>query len=409
MLEGPLPVVAVLGSMHPDGHVRERAVRSLAASSDPLGDRALAVRVSDHIGVVRELATREVLRRSALDHADHIVPLLQRIELRGRGADVLPSYLRALVTEHGEAGVWARLRGCADLAVRRAAFRHSFDSGLIGPRDAVVSFPDEGDQVVRRQLIRVIADAATPEDIARVLLRGRSAEGRVAGLVKLTAEELDPADVERLLVDPSVLVRLWARRRRQEMGHDPATTYAAVARSTATPAVRARAYTGLGETGSPVVREEILDLVQSAEPALRKVGLSLLRDVATAEDVPLLLRLVGSEHSRVARLAGEVLTNCPGLWSLPDLAPLKQAADPELRRRAWWLHRRHGGWEAVIADLELVRDTDPHVAALARQPVPPMYFTPTSARKQRIAELLADAPLSRGRRLSIAMAAGLDL
>lgn len=407
VLASPLPVVAALASMHPNGYVRERAVALLAASHDALSDRALAARVADHVGVIGETATREVLRRLTLDHADRMVPLLHRIERRGRGADVLPSYLRALVTEHGEAAVWARLRSSADHDLRRVAFRHSFDSGLVGPRDAVLLFPEERDQVVRRQLIRVIADSTTPDVIARVLLRGRTAESRVLGLVKLTVAELDPADVERLLVDPSVLVRLWARRRWQEMGHDPATTCAAVARSTARPTVRARAYTGLAETGTPIEREEILDLVQSAELPLRKVGLSLLRDDAAAEDVPLLLGLVAGDHSRVARLASEALTHSPGLWSLPDLAPLKTAADPELRRRAWWLHRHRGDWEAVIADLELLHDTDPRLAALGRQPTPPMYFKPTDTQRQRIAELLATAPLSRDQLLAIAMAADL--
>ena len=403
------PVVAALGSMHPSGHVRERAIRSSAGSADPLCARTIAVRVTDHVDVIRSLATREVLRRSTLDQADHIVPVLHRIGSRYRGSDVLPSYLDALVTEHGEAAVWARLRASADHAVRRAAFRHSIDTGLIGPRDAVASILRERDQVVRRQLIRVIADAGTPEDIVRVLLRGGSAESRVAGLVKLTAEQLDPADVARLLVDSSVLVRLWARRRWQEMGRDPVAIYAEVARADVTPAVRARAYAGLAETGTRVERAEILDLVRSAELTLRKAGLSLLRDVATAEDVPLLLRSVGGDNSRVARLAAEVLVDRPGLWSLADLAPLKEAADPELRRRAWWIHRRHGGWETVIADLELVRDVDPRLAALARRPVPPMYFTPTDAQRRRIADLLADAPLSRDGLLTIAMAAGLPV
>lgn len=407
VLRSPLPVVAALASTHPDGHVRERAVQSLAASHDALSDRALAVRVADHVGVVREKAAREVLRRSTLDHADHLVPLLHRVEQRSHTSDVLPSYLHALVTKYGEAAVWARLRSSADHDLRRVAFRHSFDSGLVGPRDAVVWFPEERDQVVRRQLIRVIADSTAPEVVARVLLRGRTAEGRVLGLVKLTAAELDPADVERLLVDPSVLVRLWARRRWQEMGRDPAATCAAVARSTAMPVVRARAYTGLAETGTPIAREEILDLVQSAEPPLRKVGLTLLRGGATAEDVPLLLRLVAGGDSRVARLASEVLTHGPALWSLPDLAPLKTAEDPELRRRGWWIHRHHSGWEAVIADLELLHDSDPQLAALGRQPVPPMYFKPTDTQRQRITDLLANAPLSHHELLSIAVAAGL--
>lgn len=245
-----------------------------------------------------------------------------------------------MVTAHGEAAAWARLRSSTDHDLRRASFRHSFDSGLLGPQDAVELLPGERDQVVCRLLISVIADSATPDVMARVLLRGRSAEGRAEGLVKLTAAELDPADVERLLADRSVLVRLWARRRWQEMGRDPATTYAALARSTAKPTIRARAFIGLAETATAIGHQEMLELVRSAELPLRKVGLSLLRDRATGEDVPLLLSLVAGEHARVARLASEVLARSPQLWSLSDLAPLKTAEDSELRRRAWWIHAR---------------------------------------------------------------------
>lgn len=256
-------------------------------------------------------------------------------------------------------------------------------------------------------MTRVIADSATPDIVAEVLLRGRSAESRADGLVALTAAELDPADVERLLVDPSAIVRLWARRRWQEMGRDPAATYAVIARSAAKPTVRARAFTGLAETGEAIGRQEALDLVHSAELPLRKVGLMLLRDSPTAEDVPALLSLVAGDQSRVARLASEVLTRSPHLWSLSSLAPLKLADDPQLRRRAWWIHRQLGGWEAVIADLELLRDPDPQLVALGRQPVPPMYFQPTDAQRKRLAGLLTTAPLKRDQRLNIATAAGL--
>jgi hypothetical protein len=408
VLASPLPVVAALASMHPNGYVRERAVQRLIASREALSDHALAVRVTDHVGVIRESAAREVLRRQTLEHADHIVPLLHRIEQRGRGAHVLPLYVHALATKHGEASVWARLRNSTDHDLRRAAFRHSFDSALLGLPDAIVLFPHERDQVVRRQLTRVIADSATPDVISTVLLRGRSAESRVLALVKLSVAELDGADVERLLVDSSVLVRLWARRRWQEMGHDPATTYAKLARSTATPIVRARAYTGLAETDTAIERQEILDLVHSPELPLRKIGLALLRGSATAEDVPLLLRSVAGDHSRVARLASEVLIDSPHVWSLADLASLKAAHNPELRRRAWWIHRHLGGWEAVIADLDLLHDSDPKLAALGRQPVPPMYFPPTDRQRQRIVDLLATATLNRDQLLTITIAAGLS-
>jgi hypothetical protein len=407
VLSSPRPVVAALAGMHPDGYVRERAVRSLITSPDAVSDRVLAIRVSDHVEVIRELAVREVLRRSTVEHAEHIVPLLRRIEQWGRGSEVLARYLRALVAECGEAAVWAHLRDSADHELRRVAFRRSFDSGLLVLADAVRLFPQERDQVVRRLLIGVIADGAAPEVVAAVLLHGRPAESRAQGLAKLTAAQLDPADVQRLLVDRSAIVRLWARRRWQEMGHDPSTVYATVARSGAEANVRARAYTGLAETGATIGHHEIVDLVRSVELPLRKAGLSLLRGRAVAEDVPSLLRSVADAHSRVARLASEVLAGSPQLWSLADLAPLKTAEAPELRRRAWWIHRDRGGWEAVIADLELLHDPDPRLAALGRQPVLPMYFQPTDTQKQRLTDLLSAGLTDRRLRLSIAFAAGL--
>lgn len=402
-LKNAAPVVAALASMHPDGRLREQAVRVLCTSADAVSDRALAVRLADHVELVRELAEQEVLRRTTVAQAERIVPLLQRISQRGRGSRVHARYLRALVAAHDEASVWACLRNSGDFDVRRSAFRHSFESGLLGLPDAVRLLPRERDQIVRRQLIHVIAETATPEVIAEQLLRGRSAESRVLALVKLTAAQLDPVDVEQLLLDRSVLVRVrvWARLRWQEMGRKPGEVYAAVARSSAKPVVRARAYAALAETGAELERAEIVELARSADLALKKTGLSLLRGKVAASEIPWLLREMTGEDSRVARLAGEVLSSSPQLWSLADLAVLKDSADPALQLRGWWLHRSLGGWEAVIADLES--------GAFQDRLVLPMYFQPTAAQRQRIAELLGTLSLGRNQVSEIAFAAGLPV
>jgi len=393
--------------MHPDGYLRGRAVRALAASGDPLSDTALAVRVSDHVTVIRELAARDVLQRTTLEQAERIMPMLHRIEQRGRGADVLPLYLDALVSEHGESQVWARLRKSSDHDLRRTAFRYSLDRAVLTTEDAVTSLPHERDPIVRRLLARVIADNASADVVADALLRARSADSRALGLVCLTATQLDPTDVERLLVDSSVLVRLWARRRWQEMGHDPATTYRRVTRSAAKPRERAQAYVGLAETGTVVDRNEVLELVGNEDLALQQVGLRLLADQATTDDIPGLLTLVTGNQSRVARLASDVLARNPGLWSVDDLAGLRGAENPEFRRRAWWIHRSRRGWEAVIADLEVLRDQDPQLAVLGRQPTAPMYLQPDEHQQRRIAALLPNTALSRDQMLSIALSAGL--
>lgn len=401
------PVVAVLASVHPDGFIRERAVRALIRSGHAGGDRALAVRVTDHIAVVREAATAEVLRRTELAQADRIMPVLHRFEYRGRGATVVTQYLHSLASVHGEAEVWALLRTSRDRDLRRAAFQHSLETRLLSLADVIKLHPRENDQVVRRLLSRIVADDASTEVVAQLLLHAAAADSRVLGLVRLTASELHPDAVQRLLVDSSVLVRLWARRRWEEMGRDPATTYAVITHSDATPATRARAYYGLIEMSRPVDRDEILSLVHSDEPALCKVGLVLLKPSASADDTSTLFDLTTAPNSRVARLASEVLIRNPRLWSVPDLAALKAAEDPDLRRRAWWIHRNLGGWEAVIADLELHHDPDPNLAPLGSQPVAPMYFQPTASQKLRITQLLKTSHLHRNQFLSIAVAAGL--
>ncbi len=400
-------VVAVLASLHPNGFVRERAVRALISSGDAGGDHALAVRVTDHVAVVREAATAEVLRRTELAQADRIMPILHRLEHRGRGADVEAQYLHSLASVHGEAEVWALLRTSRDRDLRRAAFQYSLETRLLSLADVVKLHPRENDQIVRRLLSRLIADEASTEVVAQLLLHAGAADSRVLGLVRLTATELDPDDVERLLVDRSVLVRLWARRRWEEMGQDPAATYAEITHSDATPAIRARAYYGLIEMRRPVDRDEILALVHSNELALCKVGLVLLKPNASAEDASTLFALTAAPNSRVARLAGEVLIRNPRLWSVQDLAPLKAAEDPDLRRRAWWIHRNLGGWEVVIADLEVHHDPDPDLARLGNQPAAPMYFRPTAPQKLRITQLLKTSHLRRAQFLSIAVAAGL--
>ncbi|MFI2366705.1 hypothetical protein [Promicromonospora sp. NPDC019610] len=196
------PVGAALASMHGDGHVREAAVHLLSGSDAVLADRMLAVRLSDHVRPVREAAVKALLGRTSLAQADHIMPVLQLIEGRVRGAEVLPLYLHALSAVHGEAALWSRLRLSTSREVRRAAFQHSLTNGLLATNDAAAALLHEPDRLVQSLLARLIADTAAPDVIASALLHDRSPHSRVLGLVRLSADLLDPADLERLLVDP---------------------------------------------------------------------------------------------------------------------------------------------------------------------------------------------------------------
>lgn len=398
---------AALASMHGDGRVREAAVGVLSRTDTPLADRMLTVRLTDHVRPVREAATRAVLRRTSLAQADQVVPVLHLIEGRTRGADVLPLYLHALAGAHGEAALWSRLRGSTTPAVRRMAFRHSLASELLDVSDAVTALPREHDRIVQSLLAHGIADRAAPDVVASALLSDRSAESRVLGLVRLSADQLDPADVERLLVDPGVLVRLWARQRYEEQGRDAHSAYQDVAQGEGPATVRARAYRGLVEAGGIVDREVALDLVRSLEPPLKKAGLRLLVGQAEAADARLLIEVLRTGSRRVARLASDVLVEMPGAWSDADVLRLASAPDPDLRRRAWWLKRRRSGWDATIADLEILLDHDPGLAALGRDVTAPQFAQPTPLQRERLATLLPRLWPETWRTSHIAFAAGL--
>ncbi|WP_253873733.1 hypothetical protein [Promicromonospora umidemergens] len=398
---------ASLASMHGDGRVREAAVGILSRTDAPLADRMLSVRLTDHVWPVREAATRAVLRRTSLTQADQIVPVLHLIEGRTRGAEVLPLYLHAIAGVHGEAALWSRLRGSTTPAVRRTAFRHSLTNELLSVSDAVATLPLEHDRIVQSLLAHAIADRAAPDVVASALLSDRSAESRVLGLVRLTADLLDPADVERLLVDPGVLVRLWARQRYQEQGRDTLSAYQDVARGSGPAAVRARAYRGLVEAGGTVDREVALDLVVSTEPPLKKAGLHLLAGSAFPADAPLLFEVLRTGTNRVARLASEVLLEMPAAWSDADLLPLASSPGPDLRRRAWWLKRNRSGWDQTIADLEILLDHDPVLAALGRNITIPEFAQPTELQRDQLMALLPRVWPETWRKSRVAFAAGL--
>lgn len=404
----PAPVSAALASMHADGFVRERAVARLATAEGLLADRALVLRLTDHVPVIREAAARAVLMRTTEASATRIMPILELIRDRHRAGDVRALYLRQLIDERGEAAVFAAMRESEDRDLRRAAFRQSLADGLLEVEDTVSALRTESDQVVRSLLSRAIAETAPTAVVSEILLTCGTAEGRALGLVRVKADQIDTALLEKLLVDTSVLVRMWARTRWAELGREALPTYRAMAidRNLA-PRVRARAFTGVLEAGGTIDHDEALKLVRANQPALVKVGLKQLVDFAEPEDVAELFVIVRSGSNKEARLASSGLTRIRRFWGIEDLTPMKQSDEGELRRRAWWLHRGLGGWEETLADLELLHDADPDIAKRGRGVTPPMYLQPTGAQRQRLRALLTGLDMPRNRLLDLVVAAGI--
>lgn len=400
-------VAAVIGAMHFDGFARERALRQLIERDSILASKMIAIRAGDHVRQIRDCAVQELARRTSLRDAAAIVAILDRSDGRKHGSQIRDSYLSTVISMHGDRAVWQVLRESSDRDMRRAAYRHSALVGYLDCQLALDELPRERDQVVRSVLARLVADSGDADAIQKALLRARAADARVLGLVRLNARDLPPAEVERLLSDSSVLVRWWARRRWAELGEDPRSAYRRAIAGASSAAFRARAYIGLAESGQSIPREELLALISSNEPPLVKVGLQMLADDARPADKEMLLSLAGSSEPRIARLACEALAKNPNIWTLTDVEQLQRSDVPALRRRSWWLRRSRGGWEAVIADLDALRDSDRSIAELGRSPQLPRFSTPTDTQRSQVRELLAGAQLRREQKLGIALAAGL--
>lgn len=97
----------------------------------------------------------------------------------------------------------------------------------------------------------------------------------------------------------------------------------------------------------------------------------------------------------------------PKLWALDQVTDLKRRRGPRDPPAGLVAASGRGGWESLIADLELLHDAEPSLAVLGRQPSAPMCFQPTGLQRERITGLLSDATISREQELGIALAAGL--
>ncbi|MFD1811750.1 hypothetical protein [Rhodococcus gannanensis] len=405
------PRAALVMSMVPDGHVRERAVAVLAQQPGTDASRALALRTSDHVLPIRVAACAATLDRTEPDDLDAITPVLLVLNRFARDwrNPVLGRYHTVAGHRYEDGEMWALLRANEDRLVRRFAVARSIENGVLGPDDAAAAYLTEKDVVVQRAFGRLLLQEGEPTVTAPLLTRGVSASDRAGALARFDATVLVRDDVRRLLVDSSVLVRLWARRRWAEFGEDPVATYRDLADSATLPArARGRAWLGLREAGRPPHPDEIRSLIEANEPPLRAVALRLMVGSAVAGDVPgLVARIVAGTRGE-ARLATNVLAAQPVLWRPADLDDLWDDPDPETRRRAWVLERARGGWDAVVADLRACGDGDPalRAAALSVTAALPVHGAATPAHRDRIADLLPGSGLAESQRRAIAVSAG---
>jgi hypothetical protein len=268
------PLAAALISLDENGGLREEAVVRLAAEPGALASVFLALRTDDWVDSVRERATAALLWHVEPDEVRAVVPLLQAMRNRSRGAGVLDAYRDALLKGPRPAAVGGSLGAAAEPAVRRLGVELLDEDALLA--------------VALRDADHACRTAAGHALLAR--LRGRERHLVALRLLRVPdpgvrerAVEMLPAGTEAgalvgALADRSPKVRDAARRRLRAGGTDPAAAYREFLRTHPSPGL----LLGLAECGV----DEDLDILHAHLDAER----SGLRRAARAGAVHLVRR-----------------------------------------------------------------------------------------------------------------------
>lgn len=161
---------AAIASLHPDGRLRERAVR--VTKRRPRGPALpfLAMRVVDHVQQIRDAALEGLLDRTEVTDGQVCLPLLRAVSRRNHGLYALDTYGRALLDRHGVAAA-VQLLDNSDLATRRAAYavcleQHALPLGVVWER-----IEAETDQFSKTLLIEHFIKSAPPSQVRNQLRR----------------------------------------------------------------------------------------------------------------------------------------------------------------------------------------------------------------------------------------------
>jgi hypothetical protein len=404
-------LVAVVLSMHADGHYRQRATRVLAARPGPLSAAALAVRCLDHVAQVRGDALAGLLAHTSPDDVGSAVAVLAAGAQRARAGEVLARYTHQILAATGGPANILALRASPDPGVQRWACRVSLAHDLVSASDVVTAVLGEADQWVRVHLTRWLRGRASVQQLLS-LVASKFVDGRLVAAELLPDAELADGWLHALLLDASPRVREVAQGRAGPLGVDVAAFYRTTL-DLGGPRRTARCIAELGRLGDASDVPRMVSSLEHAAQSVRAAAVTALgrldRAAALASLEPMLLD-PGARVSAAASLAlvraGAGAQAAVAAWS---------SGLPGSRRAAWRLHRASGRWNRVEASLRAATDADPALRRLGstdlidwlRQSAATCWHVPDDDQRARLSALLDECGLDEHVRRQIAFHAGI--
>lgn len=364
-------------SMHPNGRVREGAVRLLSDVLDGSELPFLLIRLNDWVPQVREAASNAVSARIRDDYAPHLVDCLPLVErLAGQRRDdhgLLLEAVRALFAS--ERNRPALLRGIEsrDPHTRRGCFRLLVQSLPPGKTSELREILRSPDPVIRFRSLRELL-ARLPDEGLRPALASVENDPfvpvRRAALIayaeRLSALSLDRLNAALLDCRPSLrdVARFYLRQRAQP---DFAALYAAHLDADH-PREVATAIAGLGEVGSKQDAIRLIPFLRHADAKVRRAAVRAVAHLDIEQNVELLLQAVSDPSTSVCHAARDVLLSYsyllkPGaLW-----AAFQHAAPPHAKKAIILLIDQLRWWDGAALLIRITGGEDPACAALAAE------------------------------------------
>lgn len=319
-----------LASSHPNGFVREAAVRSLDAIDSGSEVPFLILRMNDWVKPIRSLARDAMdgrLRVPKMFALVDAMPLLLRLSAwkRDKHDSFVRSVLRLLRTDECRA---AREHGLAsrDALVRREIFALSLGVDPNGARDVLsraMADPDGSNRLWAAEKLRSHRTFAGWSDLLRLARHDRFVPVRRDALITYAKHDQPAAEAvfQEALLDPHPAVRRLARRSMDRLGgpsFDARAFYQASLAAPTDDTQRLRgAILGLGEAGTP---EDVALLLPLLEHPLTRVRRSVVRAIGALDvegQVGTLATALRSDRLGVSNEAARVLAR----WAQSPLVP----------------------------------------------------------------------------------------
>ena len=307
-----------LAMSHPNGRVRETAVRFAVEHGSPRDLPHLLLRTSDWVPEVRAAAlaaARSYLRPWHADAVINVLPLVRQLRQRARVDRALLEALDEVLATPECAAALSGATRSRDEAVRLAAFRHVL--GAAGPRDRALFVTALTDRhaAVRLEATRRLRELGGTllQELGPILRGDALGRLRALGLELLPAGA--PVHVEDYLADRSGRVRHIAQRLVKDRGDDLHARTRDIVRKSEGRAL-ASALEALADVARPADAELVRFYLDDKSPRVRAASLRCLaggrREPNPAPDlVEKCLAALIDPAPRVTRAAADLLTRFP--------------------------------------------------------------------------------------------------